>query len=139
MSAPAPHAELRARIVKALRTVKDPEIPVNIYDLGLIYDLDVAVDAGVRIRMTLTAPNCPVADKIPADVERAVRAVDGVGPVSVELTFEPAWTPERMTEVGVIELQSMGVDPKRAKEAFTSGGGGARPTRLTLGRRDIAD
>lgn len=128
--------DLRARIVKALRRVHDPEIPVNIYDLGLIYDLDVASSGAVRIAMTLTAPNCPVADKIPADVERAVRGVDGVGEVAVTLTFDPPWTPDRMTEVGVIELQSMGVDPKRAKEAFASGG--ARPTRLTLGRRDVS-
>lgn len=128
--------DLRARIVKALRRVHDPEIPVNIYDLGLIYDLEVASNGAVRIAMTLTAPNCPVADKIPADVERAVRTVDGVREVAVTLTFDPPWTPDRMTEVGVIELQSMGVDPKRAKEAFTSSG--ARPTRLTLGRRDVS-
>jgi FeS assembly SUF system protein len=137
-TAPDPHADLRKRIVKALRGVHDPEIPVNIYDLGLIYELaisDTGSDtASADIRMTLTAPNCPVADKIPADVERAVRAVPGVTDVTVTLTFDPPWTPDHMTEVGIIELQSMGVDPKRAKEAFTSG---SRPTRLTLGRRDI--
>jgi len=138
MSAPVSDTELKRRVVKALRTVKDPEIPVNIYDLGLIYDLTIGADASVSMRMTLTAPNCPVADKIPADVERAVRGVEGVGPVTVELTFDPPWSPDRMTEVGVIELQSMGVDPKRAKEAFASGGG-TRPTRITLGRRDISE
>lgn len=131
---PDPHADLRKRIIKALRSVHDPEIPVNIYDLGLIYDLDIASEADVSIRMTLTAPNCPVADKIPADVEKAVRSVDGVGEVAVALVFDPPWTPDHMTQVGVIELQSMGVDPKRAKEQFTSGHG---PTKLTLGRRDI--
>ena len=134
MTTPDPHADLRKRIIKALRSVHDPEIPVNIYDLGLIYDLDIAGEADVSIRMTLTAPNCPVADKIPADVEKAVRAVEGVGAVAVALVFDPPWTPDHMTQVGVIELQSMGVDPKRAKEQFTSGHG---PTKLTLGRRDI--
>jgi len=130
----APTADdLRTRIVKALRGVHDPEIPVNIYDLGLIYDLDIGGASDVSIRMTLTAPNCPVADKIPADVERAVRAVDGVGTVTVALVFDPPWTPEKMTAVGRIELMSMGVDPDRAKERFA---GGAGPTRLTIGRRD---
>ena len=128
----APTDELRAAIVKALRKVHDPEIPVNVYDLGLIYDLEVGEAGDVSIRMTLTAPNCPVADQIPADVATAVRTVPGVTAVDVALVWEPAWSPDRMTEVGEIELESMGVDPRRAKEAFT---GGAGPTRLTIGRR----
>jgi len=136
MTTPLASADLRARIIKALRSVHDPEIPVNIYDLGLIYDLEITPTNDVSIRMTLTAPNCPVADKIPADVERAVRTVESVGHVKVALTFDPPWTPDCMTQVGVIELQSMGVDPKRAKEAFTSG---TRPTRITLGRRDLSE
>ncbi len=124
--------QLRAAIIKALRGVHDPEIPINIYDLGLIYDLDVSEGGKVAIEMTLTAPNCPVADQIPASVEKAVREVPGVGDVGVKLVWEPAWSPDRMTDVAEIELQSMGVDPRRAKEAFTGGGG---PTRLTIGRR----
>lgn len=126
-------SELRASVVKALRKVHDPEIPVNVYDLGLIYALEVGEGGAVRIEMTLTAPNCPVADQIPADVASAVRAVPGVTAVDVTLVWEPKWGPERMTEVAEIELQSMGVDPRRAKEAFTSGARG--PTRLTIGRR----
>ena len=85
-------------IVKALRTVHDPEIPVNIYDLGLIYDTERLKDGDVRILMTLTAPACPVAGEMPYDVAAAVSGVDGVGEVEVVLTWEPPWTQDRMTE-----------------------------------------
>ena len=85
-------------IVEALRTVHDPEIPVNIYDLGLIYDTERLEDGDVRILMTLTAPACPVAGEMPYDVAAAVSGVDGVGEVEVVLTWEPPWTQERMTE-----------------------------------------
>ena len=85
-------------IVKALRTVHDPEIPVNIYDLGLIYDTERLKDGDVRILMTLTAPACPVAGEMPYDVAAAVSGVDGVGEVEVVLTWEPPWTQEKMTE-----------------------------------------
>ena len=85
-------------IVEALRTVHDPEIPVNIYDLGLIYDTERLEDGDVRILMTLTAPACPVAGEMPYDVEAAVSGVDGVGEVEVVLTWEPPWTQDRMTE-----------------------------------------
>ena len=85
-------------IVEALRTVHDPEIPVNIYDLGLIYDTDRLEDGDVRILMTLTAPACPVAGEMPFDVAAAVSGVDGVGEVEVVLTWEPPWTQDRMTE-----------------------------------------
>ena len=85
-------------IVEALRTVHDPEIPVNIYDLGLIYDTDRLEDGDVRILMTLTAPACPVAGEMPYDVAAAVSGVDGVGEVEVGLTWEPPWTQDRMTE-----------------------------------------
>ena len=88
---------LRDDIVKALRRIYDPEIPVNIYDLGLIYDLDVAEDGRVKIRMTLTAPNCPVAGSLPSSVEHAVRAVAGVADVQLELTFDPPWSKDRMS------------------------------------------
>ena len=85
-------------IVEALRTVHDPEIPVNIYDLGLIYDTERLEDGNVRILMTLTAPACPVAGEMPYDVAAAVSGVDGVGEVEVVLTWEPPWTQDRMTE-----------------------------------------
>ena len=85
-------------IVKALRTVHDPEIPVNIYDLGLIYDTERLEDGDVRILMTLTAPACPVAGEMPYDVAAAVSGVDGVGEVEVVLTWEPPWTQDKMTE-----------------------------------------
>ena len=85
-------------IVEALRTVHDPEIPVNIYDLGLIYDTERLKDGDVRILMTLTAPACPVAGEMPYDVAAAVSGVDGVGEVEVVLTWEPPWTQDRMTE-----------------------------------------
>ena len=84
-------------IVEALRTVHDPEIPVNIYDLGLIYDTERLEDGDVRILMTLTAPACPVAGEMPYDVAAAVSGVDGVGEVEVVLTWEPPWTQDRMT------------------------------------------
>ncbi|MHC5005660.1 MAG: iron-sulfur cluster assembly protein, partial [Planctomycetota bacterium] len=82
-------AALRERIIAALRTVKDPELPINLYDLGLIYDLDIADGSAVRIRMTLTTPNCPVAESMPAQVQRAVEGVEGVDTVSVELVWDP--------------------------------------------------
>ena len=85
-------------IVEALRTVHDPEIPVNIYDLGLIYDTERLEDGDVRILMTLTAPACLVAGEMPFDVAAAVSGVDGVGEVEVVLTWEPPWTQDRMTE-----------------------------------------
>ena len=85
-------------IVEALRTVHDPEIPVNIYDLGLIYHTERLEDGDVRILMTLTAPACPVAGEMPYDVAAAVSGVDGVGEVEVVLTWEPPWTQDRMTE-----------------------------------------
>ena len=85
-------------IVEALRTVHDPEIPVNIYDLGLIYGTERLEDGDVRILMTLTATACPVAGEMPYDVAAAVSGVDGVGEVEVVLTWEPPWTQDRMTE-----------------------------------------
>lgn len=93
----APRASDEA-IVDALRTVHDPEIPVNIYDLGLIYETERLDDGDVKILMTLTAPACPVAGEMPYDVAAAVSDVDGVGEVAVELTWEPPWTPERMSD-----------------------------------------
>ncbi len=82
----------------ALKTVHDPEIPVNIFDLGLIYDVDRRPNGDVYITMSLTAPGCPVAGEMPGQVAAAVAAADGVGKVSVELVWSPAWTPERMSD-----------------------------------------
>lgn len=85
-------------IVEALKTVHDPEIPVNLYDLGLIYDIDIAANGDVKIVMTLTAPACPVAGEMPGMVARAVDGVEGVGRVAVELVFDPPWTKDRMSD-----------------------------------------
>jgi len=88
----------------ALKTVHDPEIPVNIFDLGLIYSVDRKPDGDVYITMSLTAPGCPVAGEMPGQVAEAVAAADGVGAVTVELVWDPAWTPERMSEDAKLAL-----------------------------------
>jgi FeS assembly SUF system protein len=85
-------------VIAALRTVHDPELPVNIYELGLIYSLSIAGNGDVAIEMTLTAPGCPVAGEIPKAVADAVAAVEGVGEVEVRLVWQPAWTKDRMSE-----------------------------------------
>jgi FeS assembly SUF system protein len=92
------------QVIAALKTVYDPEMPVNIYELGLIYGLTVAADGVVEVSMTLTAPNCPVAGTLPGDVERAVRAVPGVSGVKLELTFDPPWSKDRMSEAAKLAL-----------------------------------
>jgi FeS assembly SUF system protein len=95
---------LKDQILAALRKVYDPEMPVNIYELGLIYGLDVD-DAGLaNVRMTLTAPNCPVAGTLPGEVEKAIRGVPGVSDVKLELTFDPPWTKNRMSEAAKLAL-----------------------------------
>ena len=97
--------ELEARIIEALKTVYDPEIPVNVYDLGLIYDLNVdPLGNHADIQMTLTAPGCPVAGSMPEWVENAVRHGAGVESVNVELVWDPPWTPERMSMRAKLEL-----------------------------------
>jgi len=95
---------LQDQVVAALETVYDPEMPVNIYELGLIYDVAVDAAGQAAIRMTLTAPNCPVAGSLPADVERAVRAVPGVTGVKIELTFDPPWSKDRMSQAAKLAL-----------------------------------
>jgi FeS assembly SUF system protein len=97
-------SDLHDRIVEAVRTVFDPEIPVNVYDLGLIYDIDIADDGAVAVKMTLTSPNCPEAERIPPEVEGKVASVDGVSSASVELVWTPPWGPERMSEAAMLEL-----------------------------------
>lgn len=95
---------LEAAIMVRLREVYDPEIPVNIYDLGLIYGVDINEEADVDIKMTLTTPGCPVAQTFPMMVEQAVREVEGVKDCTVELVWDPPWTMERMTEAARLEL-----------------------------------
>jgi FeS assembly SUF system protein len=91
-------ARLSDDIISALKTVYDPEIPADIFELGLIYKIDIEDDRMVKIVMTLTAPGCPVAGEMPGWVENAVGAIEGVSGVEVEMTFDPPWTPERMSE-----------------------------------------
>jgi FeS assembly SUF system protein len=95
---------LSHQIVGALKTVYDPEIPSDIYELGLIYKIDVDDDRNVEVDMTLTAPGCPVAGEMPGWVENAVAAVDGVGDVKVNLVFDPPWTVERMSDEAKLAL-----------------------------------
>jgi FeS assembly SUF system protein len=96
--------DFTTKLVIALKTVYDPEIPVDIYELGLIYKVDVADNKDVKVDMTLTAPNCPVAGEMPGNVKAALELVDGIGEVTVNMTFDPPWTPERMSEEAKLEL-----------------------------------
>ena len=91
-------------IVAALKTVYDPEIPADIYELGLIYKVDIADDRAVTVDMTLTSPNCPAAGELPGNVENAVASVQGVGPVKVNVTFEPPWDQSRMSDEARVAL-----------------------------------
>jgi FeS assembly SUF system protein len=91
-------------IVEALKTVFDPEIPVNIYELGLIYDIDIQDGGEVKLKMTLTSPGCPVAGSLPGEVQARVEGVPGVASVEVELVWEPSWNPSMMTEAARLQL-----------------------------------
>ena len=97
-------ARLSDDIVSALKTVYDPEIPADIYELGLIYKIDIEDDRAVKIDMTLTAPGCPVAGEMPGWVENAVRTVEGVMDVEVQMVFDPPWTPDRMSDEAKVAL-----------------------------------
>ncbi|GAA0532033.1 FeS assembly SUF system protein [Rhizomicrobium palustre] len=102
-----PPEELEAftqKLIAAMKTVYDPEIPVDIYELGLIYKVDVADNKDVAVDMTLTAPGCPVAGEMPNMVRDALLTVEGIGDVTVNMTFDPPWTPERMSEEARLEL-----------------------------------
>lgn len=96
--------EIEEKIVEILKTVFDPEIPVNVYDLGLIYKIDVAEDGATVIEMTLTAPNCPAADFIMEDVRMKVESVEGVTSTTVNLVFEPEWNKDMLSEEAKLEL-----------------------------------
>jgi FeS assembly SUF system protein len=100
----ARHAELEPKVKAAIKTVFDPEIPVNVYDLGLIYDIIVTTESVVGVRMTLTAPACPAAQWLPAQVEEKAKAVEGVTNALVDVVFEPPWTKDRMSDAAKLQL-----------------------------------
>jgi len=95
---------IEGQVVEALRTCYDPEIPVNIYEMGLIYDVRVALDGGVLVTMTLTSPSCPAAQSLPREVEAKIRAIPGVTAVSVNVVWDPQWNPSMMSEAARLEL-----------------------------------
>ena len=105
-------------IVEVLRTVFDPEIPVSIYDLGMIYDIKVD-DAWVQVRMTPTTPACPVAGSLPGEVETRIKAIEGVNDATVELVWDPPWTPEKMSETAKLQLNmDISSPPPKATSFF---------------------
>lgn len=106
-SSPQDKDEIKQEVINALKTIFDPEIPVNIYELGLIYDIKVNHHNQVDIQMTLTTPACPVAQTFPATVEERIREVKGISNVTVELVWDPPWTQDRMTEAARLELGLM--------------------------------
>ncbi len=95
---------IEGKVIDALRTCCDPEIPVNIYELGLIYDVKVEASGGVAVRMTLTSPACPVAGSLPLEVESKIRDIPGVTDAKVEVVFDPPWEPSRMSEAARLQL-----------------------------------
>ena len=97
-------SQLTEEIIKELKILYDPEIPINIYDLGMIYDVEIDDDNNVRILMTLTAPNCPVAESLPADVKKAVENIKGVKSCHVEVTFDPHWDQSMISDAALLEL-----------------------------------
>jgi FeS assembly SUF system protein len=96
--------QLEDAIINTLKTIYDPEIPVNIYDLGLIYEIDVDDDNNVKVIMTLTTPNCPIADDIIAEVQQKLEGIEGVGEVYLKLTFDPPWDESNLTDEARLEL-----------------------------------
>lgn len=104
MTTPQEILKIEQDIVYTLKNIYDPEIPVNIYDLGLIYEIDVEPDGIATIRMTLTAPNCPMADQLLEEVNSSVKKVEGINEVNVILTFEPAWDRSMISEEALLEL-----------------------------------
>jgi FeS assembly SUF system protein len=98
---------IAAEVIEALRTCFDPEIPVNIYEMGLIYDVQVSPEGVVSIQMTLTSPHCPAVQSLPAEVESKVRALGGVTDVKIDLVWEPPWDPSKMSEAARLQLGMM--------------------------------
>ncbi|ODN65596.1 MULTISPECIES: SUF system Fe-S cluster assembly protein [Methylophaga] len=101
---PFTEEDLKEDVIEMLKTIFDPEIPVNIYELGLIYEIDVSASGNVVIKMTLTAPGCPVAQTFPGDVENKISSIDGVNKVHVELVWDPPWTRDQMSEAAQLQL-----------------------------------
>jgi len=99
--------EMENKVIAALKQVYDPEIPLNIYDLGLIYELTIDDQNNVRVLMTLTTPNCPIAEDIPDMVSSEIRQIKGIGKIEVELTFDPPWNMENLTDEAKLELGLM--------------------------------
>ncbi|HYI47361.1 MAG TPA: SUF system Fe-S cluster assembly protein [Allosphingosinicella sp.] len=99
-----PGGDLYEAVIDALKEIYDPEIPVNIYDLGLIYDVEITPEHHARVKMTLTTPHCPVAESMPGEVELRVGAVPGIGDAEVELVWDPPWDPQKMTDEARLEL-----------------------------------
>ncbi len=110
---------LRSRIVAALKTVRDPELPVNIYELGLIYDIDIDAAGNVNIRMTLTTPNCPVAGELPKEIQAKAAGVEGVRDVNVDIVWDPPWTPDRMSDAAKLEMNLDAGPTHQKKDGFT--------------------
>jgi FeS assembly SUF system protein len=104
MGDPQEKIKLENEIINQIKTVFDPEIPVNIYDLGLVYKIDIGDDQVVSITMTLTAPNCPVADSLPAEVSDKIKSIPGVKDVNVHIVFDPPWSKDMMSETALLEL-----------------------------------
>ena len=102
--AEAPGGDLYEAVIEALREIYDPEIPVNIYDLGLIYHVEVTPEHHARVKMTLTTPHCPVAESMPGEVELRVGSVPGIGDAEVELVWDPPWDPQKMSDEAKLEL-----------------------------------
>ena len=100
----APGGDLYEAVIDALKDIYDPEIPVNIYDLGLIYDVEITPEHHARVKMTLTTPHCPVAESMPGEVELRVGAVPGIGDAEVELVWDPPWDPQKMSDEARLEL-----------------------------------
>ncbi|HEY0411826.1 MAG TPA: SUF system Fe-S cluster assembly protein [Allosphingosinicella sp.] len=103
-AAEAPGGDLYEGVIEALKDIYDPEIPVNIYDLGLIYDVEITPEHHAKIKMTLTTPHCPVAESMPGEVELRVGSVPGIGDAEVELVWDPPWDPQKMTDEAKLEL-----------------------------------
>jgi FeS assembly SUF system protein len=98
------HTIIEAQVIEALRNCFDPEIPINIYELGLVYNVEILSDGVVAIQMTLTSPHCPAVQSLPSDVEQKVRGIPGVTDVKIDLVWEPPWEPSRMSEAARLQL-----------------------------------
>jgi FeS assembly SUF system protein len=101
------NTELTQKVIDVIKTCYDPEIPVDIWELGLIYEIDLDAENNLKVKMTLTSPSCPVAETLPPEVEQKLREIEGIRSAKIELTFEPPWEKEMMSEVAQVELGFM--------------------------------